>query len=143
MNPIPESMRQRVRQQAGDRCGYCRSLQKYVLGVLEIEHILPKVAGGSDQEDNLWLACRLCNSYKGVQTQAQDPVTGDTVRLFNPRHDRWRDHFIWTNQGIYVARLTAIGRATVIALRLNNPYAVAVRQAWISAGWHPPVEPSS
>jgi 5-methylcytosine-specific restriction endonuclease McrA len=50
-------------------------MQKYVLGVLEIEHIIPKATGGSDDEDNLWLACCLCNSYKGIQTQAKDPVT--------------------------------------------------------------------
>lgn len=24
-----------------------------------------------------------------------------------------------------------------IALQLNNAYAVTVRQAWVSAGWHP------
>lgn len=58
----------RVRAAAKDRCGYCLSLQKYVLGILEIEHIIPKAAGGSDDEENLWLACRLCNSYKGKPT---------------------------------------------------------------------------
>ncbi|BAZ12013.1 HNH endonuclease [Calothrix sp. NIES-4071] len=36
--------------------------------------------------------------------------------------------------------ITACGRATVIALQLNNVYAVTVRQAWVSAGWHPPIE---
>ncbi|MFM6154136.1 MAG: hypothetical protein ACKPE3_14250 [Sphaerospermopsis kisseleviana] len=34
--------------------------------------------------------------------------------------------------------LTAFGRVTVVALQLNNIYAVTVRQAWVSAGWHPP-----
>lgn len=38
--------------------------------------------------------------------------------------------------------LTACGRATVLALQLNNAYAVTVRQAWVSVGWHPPVEDS-
>ncbi|MDQ5851768.1 MAG: HNH endonuclease, partial [Chloroflexota bacterium] len=35
---------------------------------------------------------------------------------------------------------TACGRATVIALQLNNPIARLVRSAWVTAGWHPPVE---
>jgi len=35
---------------------------------------------------------------------------------------------------------TACGRATVLALQLNNAYAVTVRQAWVSVGWHPPTE---
>lgn len=140
MSPISEEIRLRVRSSANHQCGYCRSLQKYVLGVLEIEHIIPKAAGGSDEEENLWLACRLCNSYKGVQTHAKDPVTNRNVRLFNPRQQKWSRHFTWTDRGAYIAGLTASGRATVLALQLNNPYAVTVRQAWISAGWHPPTE---
>ncbi len=34
---------------------------------------------------------------------------------------------------------TPCGRATVIALQLNNWIAVMVRREWIAAGWHPPV----
>ncbi|MCC5650304.1 hypothetical protein LC609_10735 [Nostoc sp. XA013] len=37
-------------------------------------------------------------------------------------------------------RFDCLWRATVLALQLNNPYAVTVRQAWVSAGWHPPTE---
>jgi hypothetical protein len=140
VSQISEEIRLRVRARAKHQCGYCRSLQKYVLGVLEIEHIIPKAAGGSDDEENLWLARRLCNSYKGIQTQAIDPVTNRNVKLFNPRQQKWLRHFAWTNNSTHIAGLTASGRATVLALQLNNPYAVTVRQAWVSAGWHPPTE---
>ncbi len=34
--------------------------------------------------------------------------------------------------------LTTCGRATVIALKLNNSLAVKVRSNWSNAGWHPP-----
>ena len=44
---ISEEVRARVRTQAKNQCGYCRSLQKYVLGMLEIEHIIPKAKGGT------------------------------------------------------------------------------------------------
>jgi 5-methylcytosine-specific restriction endonuclease McrA len=140
VSQISEAVRDRVRASAQDRCGYCQSLQKYVLGILEIEHIIPKAAGGSDEEENLWLACRLCNSYKGVQTQGQDPESDRNVQLFNPRLQQWTRHFIWINNGTHIEGITACGRATVVAMQLNNPYAVPVRQAWISAGWHPPTE---
>lgn len=142
MSSISEKVRASVRLQAKDRCGYCQSLQKYVLGILEIEHILPKASGGSDAEENLWLACRLCNSYKGIQTHAKDPVTNQSVQLFNPRKQVWSRHFEWLGNGDRISGLTDVGRATVLALQLNNPYAVTVRHAWISAGWHPPTEPS-
>jgi hypothetical protein len=137
---IPEEVKARVRKDAKDQCGYCRSFQKYVLGLLEIEHIIPKAKGGTDEEDNLWLACRLCNSYKGIQTQGKDSITGVIVPLFNPRKQKWSEHFDWRDDGAYLIGINVCGRATVEALQLNNKIAIAVRQAWISAGWHPPEE---
>lgn len=140
MSQIPEKVRAQIRIQANNQCGYCLSLQKYVLGVLEIEHIIPKAAGGTDDEENLWLACRLCNAYKGIQIDAKDPVTNRKIKLFNPRQQKWSRHFTWANNGTQITGLTVCGRATVLALQLNNTYAVTVRQAWVSAGWHPPTE---
>jgi len=49
-NRIPLELRERVRQQAGERCGYCLSHQDYVWGGLEVEHIVPLSAGGIDAE---------------------------------------------------------------------------------------------
>lgn len=135
---IPENVKTRVREAAKNRCGYCQSLQKYVLGVLEIEHIIPKASGGNDNEENLWLSCRLCNSYKGIQTKATDPISDQTVQLFNPRTQKWSQHFTWSEDSAYIVGSTPCGRATVLALQLNNIYAVTVRQAWTSVGWHPP-----
>ena len=60
---IPAAVKRRVRQQAENRCGYCRSRQEYVLGFPEIEHIIPRARGGTDDEENLWFACRLCNHF--------------------------------------------------------------------------------
>ena len=139
---VSDEVRARVRASAGDRCGYCRSPQALVLGPLEIEHIIPSARGGSDDETNLWLACRMCNNFKGVQTYVVDPMTGRSVRLFNPRTQRWAQHFRWSADGTQIEGRTAAGRATVFALQLNNVIAVTVRRAWVSAGWHPPVEPA-
>lgn len=135
---ISKRLENRIRQQAGERCGYCRSHQRYVLGLLEIDHIIPVARGGTNNEENLWLACRLCNSYKGTQIDGVDLVTGQTVKLFNPRQQRWSEHFAWREPGDQILGLTACGRVTVTALQLNNVLAVTVRRAWISAGWHPP-----
>ena len=47
---IPESLRQRVRALAGERCGYFRSHQQYLLTPLEIEHTIPSSRDGTDDE---------------------------------------------------------------------------------------------
>lgn len=135
---VSEEVRGRVRAQAGARCGYCLSPQHLVLGWLEIEHLMPTARGGSDEEDNLWLACRLCNNAKATQTEARDPVTGEQVPFFNPRRQRWSEQFAWSDDGTRIVGRTPCGRATVIALQLNNLLAVLVRQQWVAAGWHPP-----
>jgi HNH endonuclease len=137
---ISESLKAQIREQAGNRCGYCRSLQKYVWGTLEIEHMTPKSKGGNSEEENLWLACRPCNGYKSDQTHGVDPVSGQAIALFNPRQQKWTEHFSWSDDGAYILGLTACGRATVNALQMNNTAAVAVRRSWVSVGWHPPQE---
>ena len=135
---IPADRRERVRQAAGQRCGYCLSPQHLVLGQLEIDHLQPTAYGGTDEEDNLWLACRLCNNAKSAQTECRDPITGQLVPLFNPRRQSWSEHFVWSDDGTRILGKTPIGRATIVALQLNNLISVVVRRHWVAAGWHPP-----
>ena len=137
---ISEDVKQRVRRQADDRCGYCLSPQKLVLGWLELEHIIPSARGGSDFEENLWLACRLCNHFKSDQQDAPDPETGKRVALYNPRQQQWNEHFAWSADGVNIVGTTPCGRATVLALQMNFWIAVQVRRQWVAAGWHPPGE---
>ncbi|MEH2269617.1 MAG: HNH endonuclease [Nostoc sp.] len=138
MNFLSKIIRQRVRQRAENRCEYCLSYQEYIMGRLQIDHIQPLAKGGIDTEDNLCLACELCNQYKWTQTESLDSESGKTVSLFNPRQQQWKEHFYWSTDGTEIVALTACGRATVKALRLNNRLAVTVRKNWVQAGWHPP-----
>ena len=138
MTDLSEAIRQRVRERAGDRCEYCLSHQDYVLGKLQIDHVQPIAMGGSDAQDNLCLACELCNQYKWTKTQGIDPQTGQLIPLFNPRRQSWAEHFAWSPDGAEIIGLTACGRATIIVLNLNNKLAITVRRNWIRAGWHPP-----
>lgn len=136
---LAADVEQRVRQAARDRCGYCLSPQHLVMARLEIEHIVPKSKGGPDGEDNLWLACPLCNRAKSDRTEARDDETGATVALFNPRTQVWSEHFRWSVDGLRIVGLTPIGRVTAAALHLaDDPDALEVRSDWIQAGWHPP-----
>ena len=135
---LSQDLRQIVRERAGNRCEYCQSHQDYTMGQMQVDHIWPKVKGGSDEVDNLCLACELCNQYKWAKTTGPDPESGQETNLFNPREQQWGKHFVWSTDGILIYGLTACGRATVEALRLNNPLAVTVRRNWVIAGWHPP-----
>jgi 5-methylcytosine-specific restriction endonuclease McrA len=142
--PISPEVERRVREAAKHRCGYCLSQQQYMMAKLTIEHVIPRSAFSPDDpvmhaETNLWLSCGFCNGHKSDKTHAVDPVTGDTEALFNPRTQAWADHFRWSEDGLRVMGLTATGRATVVALHLDNdPDALAVRANWVSVGWHPP-----
>ena len=136
---IPVEVNRRVRAAAQHRCGYCLSPQRLVMARLEIEHLIPASKGGSSTESNLWLCCPLCNRYKSDRTLATDPDTKKEVPLFNPREQRWSDHFQWTPDGLRIAGLTPTGRATVAALHLaDDADAIEVRSYWVLAGWHPP-----
>jgi 5-methylcytosine-specific restriction endonuclease McrA len=135
---IPLSLRRRVEQTAQHRCGYCLRTEEIMGMPMEIEHIIPEVAGGATTEENLWLACRRCNQFKGAQTHALDPMTGRRVRLFNPRKQKWKRHFKWSADGTEIIGKTAVGRATVVALKMNHPVSIRARQKWVLAGWWPP-----
>jgi len=135
---IPAHLRRQVAEEARHRCGYCLTIEKYSGKQMHIEHIIPLAAGGSSERENLWLACALCNSYKGSKTHAPDPITGRTTPLFNPRTQVWSEHFAWSLDGTRIIGKTDIGRTTVAALRLNNAFIAEARQYWVSVGWHPP-----
>lgn len=71
----------RPRESAGHRCEYCRLRQDdSPLAALHVEHIIPKFHGGSDDLDNLALACIDCNLHKGPNLTGLDPVTDQLIK---------------------------------------------------------------
>ena len=120
--------RARVRERAGHRCEYCQLRQENSpLAVLHVEHIIPRFHGGSDDPDNLALACIDCNLRKGPNLTGIDPETQRVTELFHPRRHRWDDHFEW--RGIRVVGKSAIGRATIRVLHMNSEDQLALRSA--------------
>jgi hypothetical protein len=141
MAKIPADVIKRVREVAKNRCGYCLTRQDVMPQPLEIDHIKSKNKGGTDEESNLWLACRSCNRFKSNKLEAIDPETKAVVRLFNPREQDWFEHFKWSDDGLNIIGLTPTGRAMVDQLRLNtNTFMITARTMWKRAGWHPPTE---
>jgi hypothetical protein len=141
MGKISEGLKAKIRETAKNRCGYCLSPQAFIPFPLEIDHIIPQAKDGSDEEENLWLACSACNTFKSDKTDAKDPETKEIVPLFNPSEQDWFEHFQWTEDGLSIRGKSATGRATVALLHLDNyEYMIDARKLWKRAGWKPPLK---
>jgi hypothetical protein len=65
-------------------------------------------------------------------------VSGERVPLYHPRKHAWRAHFAWNEERTRALGLTAIGRATIVALDLNRTGVVNLRRVPYAFGEHPP-----
>jgi HNH endonuclease len=136
MSTIPTALRRLVIQRAGDRCEYCGLSQVGQAATFHIDHVIPVAAKGETVPENLALACVSCSLFKGARQLLEDPDTGEMVSIFNPRQQIWQEHFRWDD--VRVVGLTAIGRATIVALNLNRSIILAIRAEEEFFGRHPP-----
>ncbi len=127
------TLRQLVTQRASGQCEYCLYPEKVHSGRLHLDHIIPPQYGGKHTAENRALACPNCNLRKSDKINGVAPVTGQTVRLFHPRQDKWDEHFVLHRQTGVIEGLTAIGRATAHELGMNHPAQVNMRLALIQA----------
>ncbi len=140
---VNDATRKLVRERAEYLCEYCHSSEEASAALFAIDHITPQSLGGSDDAENLALACQRCNGYRYNFTTGIDPQTQAIIPLFNPRQDKWADHFIWTADGLKIIGSTATGRGTCNRLDLNderhNEGSIQkARRLWMRGGWHPP-----
>lgn len=113
---------------AGGRCEYCGVPQSlYPDFRFHVEHVVARKHGGGDGEENLALACHLCNLSKGSNLSGIDPDSGALTRLFHPRTDVWDDHFLLEDSG-RVDGKTAVGRTTVAVLAMNQAIRMKIRR---------------
>jgi len=137
MNPTAERYRVSVTTRAKQQCEYCHYPQRATNTSLEIEHIIPRSKQGETVLKNLALACRRCNSHKTNKTDGFDAVTGERVRLFNPRLDDWNIHFHLNIRTGKIEGCTPIGRVTARELSMNEPLAVANRLLFLEKDLFP------
>jgi len=121
-----------VRRRARDRCEYCLSPQAASRLKFPIDHVISKQHRGKTELINLALACGACNRHKGPNIAGFDPQTGALTRLFNPCLDRWSENFKW--DGAAIVGISAVGRATVDVLAMNERFRLAAREALIEEG---------
>lgn len=103
----------------GHRCRYCGSAHE-----LQIDHVVPVVAGGSNDPTNLVAACRICNNGKGAHIIDGTGIPDIDAELLFLEH--------LTNVGATIAamiRAADAGDAEIIAdvLRMRIDQAVKGR----------------
>ncbi|TAG92413.1 MAG: HNH endonuclease [Oscillatoriales cyanobacterium] len=140
---ISDPIRQAVRERAKYLCEYCHSPERLSANRFTIDHVTPRSLEGSDEISNLALACRRCNERRYNFVAGIDPETQEIVPLFNPRSQKWAEHFVWVKGGVVIHGVTPAGRATCIRLDLNDmrypeeDSIRATRRFWIKTGLHP------
>ncbi len=133
---MDRALRDQVVLRANGSCEYCQFPQAFEESRHQLDHVIAQVHDGQTELANLALACFPCNNHKGTNLAGVDPETKNVVRLYHPRQDAWGEHFAW-NGGI-LNGLTAVGRATIAVLRINQRHRVAQREALIAEGVFPP-----
>jgi 5-methylcytosine-specific restriction endonuclease McrA len=130
---MDRALQRLVLQRAGGRCEYCQVPQLKLDLPFEVDHIIAEHHKGRTRASNLCLAC---NRHKGPNIAGVDPQIRKIVPLFNPRRHKWPRHFRW--EGPVLIGPTPIGRATVIALKINLEYRIDLRQGLIEESIFPP-----
>lgn len=133
---VSNEQKRLVRQRAGNCCEYCRLSQSGQLVSFQIDHIIAVKHDGTDEDDNLCLACYDCNIYKGSDVAALDPLTRAATRLYDPRQQVWDEHFT-LNPDATISGLTPEGRTTVRVLRINDMERVNQRFGEMAVGDYP------
>ncbi len=116
-SPRNGRVREAVRLRAGDACEYCLLP---TVGQFQIEHIIPPALwpdyaddrltgvpwqpgrGGPNHIANYAWACEFCNRSKRQRVARRSGR--ETHRLFDPRRDRWPEHFVFLHQYLFHPR---------------------------------------
>lgn len=132
---ISPQIRDIVAARANNICEYCLIAEEDSFFRHQVEHIISRKHGGSSELDNLALACVFCNRHKGSDIASLVPETDKLIRFYNPRADRWSEHF--RLKGIVIEPLTEIGEATIRILQMNHEDQLLERRVLNHRGRYP------
>jgi hypothetical protein len=135
---ITTQQRRSVTERAQGCCEYCLCQVDFATQSFSVEHIVAVNHGGTNTLDNLALACQGCNNHKYTKREKADPVDGTVVPLYHPRQQKWHDHFRWSEDFTVIIGVTATGRVTIEALKMNRPGVINLRRVLYTLGEHPP-----
>lgn len=132
---VSVALRQLVRTRAKNLCEYCLIREEDTYFGCQVDHIISEKHGGSTHESNLAYACSYCNRNKGSDIGSIVWQTQRFCRFFNPRLDRWTDHF--RLDGIRIVFLTSVGEVTSRILDFNHIDRLIEREELAAFGHYP------
>jgi HNH endonuclease len=108
---VSEPTRKLVRQRAKYLCEYCHSPEYLSPDRFTIDHIMPQSLGGSDELDNLALACHRCNERHYNFTTATDPKTQEQVPLFYSQSSYFNPSIRLNSRVLWVINVRSFAKA--------------------------------
>lgn len=132
---VPGFLRRIVVARAHGLCEYCLVHEADAFFTHQIEHIVSEKHGGLTVEADLAYSCVLCNRFKGSGIASISHRTRQLCRFFNPRTDRWGDHF--RLDGVRIEPISDIGEVTVWIFELNRLHRRLEREALQRTGRYP------
>lgn len=132
---VSAALRRVVATRANALCEYCLIHEDDTVFGCEVDHIISEKHGGATEGGNLAYACAFCNRAKGSDIGSILQSTGVFVRFFNPRLDRWAEHF--TLDGVAISALSDIGNVTGRILAFNTDERLLERQILRDVGRYP------
>lgn len=101
---IPTYLRILVAERALFRCEYCRLFEIFSFYTFQIEHIISLKHSGKTIAKNLAYACPFCNVNIGSDIATVLEDTLQPIRIYNPRVDKWDDHFAIETSGLIIPK---------------------------------------
>jgi len=132
---VSAELRRLVVARAEELCEYCLLAEADTGFGCAVDHIISEKHGGPTEADNLAYACVTCNQAKGSDIGSIHWETGTFVRFFNPRYDRWAEHF--ELRGNMLDSRTPIGAVTARILGFNRTERLQERQLLKNLGRFP------
>src|SRR5205823_10505338 len=135
---INPELRRLISDRADHLCEYCLIHEDDSFFGFEADHIISLKHGGLTEANNLAYACTFCNRLKGSDIGSIYWQTKQFYRFFNPRIDKWFEHF--QLNGAVIESITEIGEVTARILRFNNSDRILEREALIEVKRYPIAE---
>lgn len=131
---INAKLRRHVMERARHICEYCLIHENDTFFGCHVDHVISEKHGGLTVASNLTYACTFCNLHKGSDI-ASLTSEGVLTRFFNPRTDKWSEHFVLSDYRI--EPLTNIGEVTAYIFQFNIADRILERKLLIEVDRYP------